>query len=256
MLPAFFYFLFIVVLLFAAICYPRLRFNDGKVYYMFDYTRVSAEFSLQVAVVAQALVFREKMKKLCRDYDSIQEHIHARMEYNVDFNVLRKRLHVLIVTVLVPYLAVYTYRRTLLTRENLFSIIINILALFYLMASFVQLHVIAHVELLRFYLTQMTRWLQEQLFEFSATALCERKNSARIQQLNCYNRILQLKYLHFKLWKLSMDFKRNFGWSLTAIILRNTIEISFGAYNICLHIINRTPHRTLLRKLINLKFSS
>lgn len=250
MLPAFIHFLFIVALLSAAIYNPRFQFNNGKVYTLVDCTRLSAEFSLQLAIIAQGLVFRGKMKKLYRDYDSVQKHLQARMEYTVDFNVLRKRLHQLIVTVVVPYFAVYAYRRTLLTRENLFSIIINVLALFYLLASFAQLHVIAHVELLRFTLTQMTCWLRERLLEFSITALCERKNPARIQRLNCYNRILQLKFLHFKLWKLSVDFKRNFGWSLTAIILRNTIEISFGAYTICLHVIKGTPHRTLTRKSI------
>lgn len=186
------------------------------------YTRTFSDLLLQLSIIGQALVFRERFKKLYRDYDFLQNYMETRMRYIVDFNVFRKILYHTFAVAFAPLIATSVLRGALSLIEQ--NQVFSIFTISYILTSLVQIHIIAHVVLLRFFLTQMTRWLCEQVAEFSA------KNLLVLPYPNGYNKVLQLKFLHFKLWELSTNFSRTFGWSLVASIMRNFIEITYGSY--------------------------
>lgn len=252
--PAIFYSLLVIVLIAIATWYRNqftLIFSRSPfeiVSISIAYTRLFIELLLQMVFIGQAFIFRERMKKLCRDYDYIQNYMKSRMEHNIDFNVLQRRFYQLIITVFLPHLTTFVLRRALVDNRFLFVMFLNVFTIFYFLASVLQIYIIVHVELLRFFVMQMTNWLREQVSELSKSSLCARKD-LRTQQMNGYNKILQLKFLHFKLWKLSLDFNRIFGWSLAALILRNSTEIAYGIYWIYLYSIKGARLRLILRKL-------
>lgn len=105
-----------------------------------------------------------------------------------------------------------------------------------------------YIELLKFFLTFMTQWLRERASEFSATALYQHKALLKVKQLNRYNEISQLKLVHFKLWQLSINFNCIFGWSLGAIIVRNSMEIAYGAYWLFMYTFREAHYLVILRK--------
>lgn len=251
--PAIFYLLTSIALFAAAICY-RDQFilifsksNFGIVSIATAFTRLFIELLLQLVFIGQAIIFRERMKKLYHDYDYIQNYMKTRMKHNIDFNVFQRRFFQLTITVFLPHLTTIVLRRVLVDIRFKFVIFLNVFSLFYSLASVVQIYIIVHVELLRFFVMQMTNWLREQVSELSKPSLCARKD-LRAHQINGYNKILQLKFLHFKLWKLSLDFNRIFGWSLAALILRNSTEIAYGIYWIYLNSIKGARFKFMLRK--------
>lgn len=224
------YLLFIIGLLASAIYFRFYAASyDGTVNSIISYIHIFIELFLHFAIIGQTLVFRERLRKLCCSYDFIQKFMKTRMQHNVDFNVFQRRLYFLIVTVFVPSLTTLILRRAL-TRTDFLSAFNNIRAFFYLLSSLVQLHIIVHLELLKFFLTLMQQWLLKQATEISATFLYQQRDLLKTHQLNVYNKILQLKFIHFNLWSLSVNVNRIFGWSLGAIIVRNSIEVAYGAY--------------------------
>lgn len=231
--PVILYLVFIVTLVSTATVY-HLSTPSVILVLLISYARILSEISVQFTIIGQVFVFRKRLKKLYDTYYLIQDYMKTRMGYNVDCKVIRRRLYQLIVAVLVPQLTALVFRRTVIRSANPFSEFIHILSLFHLLASLVQLHVIAHVELLRFFLTQMTLWLREQVSEYSTKSL---RDLWKMQEMNSYNKILQLKFLHFKLWELTLNFNRIFGWSMGAIILQNSSEIAYRAYWICVHFV-------------------
>lgn len=249
MFPAIFYLVFVNGLVGTGI-YHRYQFttSDGIIISLVAYTRISSEILLQLASVIQAMVFRKRLKKMCRTYDFIQNYMKTRMGHNVDFGAFQNKLFQLIVTVFVPYLTAFILRRAFINSAYFFSIFNNILAFFYLLSSLVQLHTIIHLELLRFFLTLMTQWLRKHVSNFSKSSLCDGRDLLKVNQLNGYNEVLQMKLIHFKLWKLSVNINRIFGWSLGIIIARNAIEIAYGVYCIFLYYVKGSRFVIILRK--------
>lgn len=242
------YILLIIGLLASAIYFRFYSATyDGSVHSTISYIHIFTEVSLQLAIIGQTLVFRERLKHLCCSYDSIQKYMKNRMEHNVDFNVFQRRLHFLIVTVFVPSVMTLVLRRAL-SRTDYFSVFNNIRAFFYLLSSLVQLHVIVHVELLKFFLKLMQQWLLKQATEISTTFLYQQKDLLKTHQLNVYNKILQLKFVHFNLWSISNNVNRIFGWSLGAIILRNSLEVAYGAYWVYVSGIQGASFKVIFRK--------
>lgn len=227
--PAIFYLVFIIGLIGGVIGYryQSIAFRRKiAISFVLACIRISSEVLLQLVIIGQAIVFRQRMKILCRTYDSIQKYMKTRMGHNVDFGVFQKKLVILFFTVFFPHLATLIIRRTIVNRSNFYTTFSNILAIFYLLSSLAQFYVAIHIELLRFFLTLMTQWLRKQV----KASLCEQKDLWKVEQLNNYSKLLQLKFIHFKLWKLSTNINRIFGWSLAAILLRNSIEIAYGIY--------------------------
>lgn len=148
--PVILYLVFIVTLISTATAY-HLSTPSVILGSLISYARILSEILVQFTIIGQALVFRKRLKKLYDTYDLIQDYMKTRMGYNVDYKVFRRRLYELIVAVIVPQLMAFIFRRTLIRSENSFTVFIHILNLFSLLASLVQLHVIAHVELLRFF---------------------------------------------------------------------------------------------------------
>lgn len=246
--PAILYMAFLIGMLLTATCsrYRNVTYY-GTVNGMISYTQFCAEILVQFAFIGQAIVFREKLKKMFRAYDFIQKYMKTRMGHNIEFKAFRNRLYQLIATIFLPHLTTMVLRRLLLQKE-LVSIFNTILAVSYFMSSLVQLHLIIHVELLKFFLLLLTKWLQNEAREFSAKFLYAQKDFIKIQQLNGYNRILQLKLIHFKLWELSVNFNRIFGWSLVAIIMRNSFEIAYKAYWVCMYSFRKSQFTVTVRK--------
>lgn len=247
--PVFLYLVLVTGLFFIAIC-DRYKAKpiDVSVGSLVEYTRIFIDFLMQLVFIGQALVYRERFKKQYRTCDFIQHYMKTRMRHDIDFKVFRRTLYLLILAVFVPHLAAYIFRRILMKKEKLGSIYINIFAIFNFLATLVLLHVIAHVELIKFHLAETGRWLRDQVSEYSTTSLCERQGVLRAQQLNGHNKILQIKFLHFKFWELITNFNRIFGWNLTAIILRNSIEIAYRGYWICMYSMMGNLYKNMSRK--------
>lgn len=246
-LPAILYLGLSIGLFLFATCYRIQTISHEDIFAtIVSNTRIFTEFLLQFIIIGQSLVFRERLKKLCRTYDLIENYMKTRMKHNVDFNLFQSRLYQLTITVFLPHLVAFILRRFLM--KNI-SVFINIFAIFYLLSSLVQMYIIAHVELLKFFLTLMTRWLQNQVSDFSATYSYGRKDLWREQQLHCSNKIMQLKFIHFKLWESALNFNCIFGWSLAAVIVRNSIEIAYAAYWIYLNSHKGTRFIAIFRKL-------
>lgn len=248
MFPVILYLGVLIAMLITATCsrYRNVTYY-GSVSGMVSYTQFCAEILVQFAFIGQAIVFRENLKKMFRAYDFVQKYMKTRMGHNIEFEAFRNRLYQLIASIFLPHLTTMILRRLLLQKE-LVSIFNTILALSYFMSSLVQLHLIIHVELLKFFLLLLTKWLRKEASEFSAKSLYAQKDFIKYQQLNGYKKTLQLKLIHFKLWELSVNFNRIFGWSLVAIILRNSMEIAYKAYWVFMYS-SRMAHFTItLRK--------
>lgn len=248
--PAFFYLVFVIgVFVVASWNQYSLSSDYTSMNSIFAYTYLCSEICLQLAFVGQAIVCRERLKKLFRSFDFIQNYMKSGMKYNVEFSVFQKRLYQLTIIIFVSHTITVALRKFLNARESN-TIYIHSRGIFHVLASLVQLHVIAHVELLKFFLALMTRWLQEEASDISASSLHLRKDLLKEQQLNGYNKILQLKLIHFKLWEITSNFNRIFGWSLGIIILRNSLEIAYKAYWVCLYSFRGARFTAILRKLI------
>lgn len=251
--PAIFHLVSVTALLSSAIYYQyqftskRIATPASIVTSIALYARAFGEFLMQLSIIGQAFVFRERFKKLYRDYDFIQNYMKTRMRYIVDFNVFSKILYHTFAAVFAPHIAASVVRATLSLNIAQYQVY-NTFIISNILATMVQFHIIAHVVLLRFFLTQMTRWLCEQVAEFSAISLCERKSLLVVSPSNRYDEVLQLKFLHFKLWKLSMNFSRIFGWSLAAIIMRNLIEMAYGVYWVLFYSFRGAKFDYVLRK--------
>lgn len=119
--PTVFYSVLIIGLVCATIGY-RLRSanfpNEITISSVLACIRISSEFSLHFAIIGQAIVFRQRMKKLCCAYNVIQKYMKTRMSYDVDFNAFRKELYQLIVTVFVPHLAAFVKREDFYTKPS------------------------------------------------------------------------------------------------------------------------------------------
>lgn len=248
--PAIFYFVFVVGLFVAATWkYYSSLSNYATMNSIFAHTYLCSEICLQLAFVNLAIVCRERLKDLYRAFDFMQNYMKFRMKHNVEFSVFQKRLYQLTIIIFVSHTITVALRNILNVRDiNTFYYYSR--GIFHVLASLVQLHVIAHVELLKFFLALMTRWLQKQANDISALSLYLRKDLLKEQQLSGYDKILQLKLIHFKLWEITLNFNRIFGWSVGIIIMRNSLEIAYKAYWVCLYSFRGAEYAVILRKLI------
>lgn len=234
----------ILILLFCLFIYYRICFSSPRkfIFSLITYMNLSSELLLQFTIVGQVICFYKNLNKLRLSYDFIEKYMRNRIGYGIQFNDFQKRIFCLVMIVLVPHCG------TLVLRKTLFKIQFStayglILLVFYLLSSLVKLYIIIQVELLNYFLKLTTRWLQwkVQLTEFSAIDK---------QQMAGYTEILHLKLIHFKLWDLSMNINRIFGWSLGAIVLRNFFEMAYGSYWLYLYsIMGKLSFSTLLRKI-------
>lgn len=236
-------YLSVLMVLFCLFIYYRIYFSSPRktIFSLITYMNLSSELLLQFTIVGQVVCFYKDLNKLRLSYDFIEKYMRNRIGYVIQFNDFQKRIFFLAIIVLVPHMG------TLVLRKTLFQIQFKtayglILLFFYLLSSLVKLHIIIHVELLKYFLKLTTRWLQwkVQLSEFSAVDK---------EQLTGYTEILHLKLVHFKLWDLSMNINRIFGWSLGAIIVRNFFEMAYGSYWLYLYaVMGRLSFLTFLRK--------
>lgn len=229
-LPAICYLLILIVLYMNSLYFQYGFANFHQtVKTIIVYTNISSEALLQISIIAQALVFHKQLKKLCSTYEFIQRYMKSRMGRCVKFNEFQKRISHLVIVVIVPYLGTAILRKTLITNHT-DTVFNDIVLTFYFLSSMAQIHIIVHIELLNYFLTLTKQWLHTRSSDFSATRLYQRKDLLKMQQLNGYNEVLHLKLIHFKLWEVSININKIFGWSLGAIFLRNFIEIAYGAY--------------------------
>lgn len=224
-LPAICYLLILIVLYLCSVYiqYGFANFHQ-TVKTIIVYTNISSEALLQTSIIAQALVFPKKLKKLYSTYEFIQRYMKTRMGRCIEFNEIQKRLSHLAIVVLVPYLGTAILRKTLITNHTN-TFFNDIVLTFYFLSSMAQIHIIVHIELLNYFLTLTKQWLHTRSSDFSATRLYQRKDT-----MNGYSELLHLKLIHFKLWEVSINLNNIFGWSLGAIFLRNFIEIAYGVY--------------------------
>lgn len=219
-------YLLVVIAMYGLVLYGRMvspvPFTSVNV--ILALIHVCCEFVLHLTITGQALFYREKMKRLVRTYDKIQRYMLKRMNYSVDFENLGKRFIPMIAVLFIPCLGMLIFRLTTILTIGLSLSTITVV--FYFLSGMVQLHIIVHIELLKFLLNSTLQWLGTRATEVSANGFHQPDDMLRKQ----YSAVLHLKWIHFKLYELSTKINRIFGWSLTVLILRNAVEIAYGAY--------------------------
>lgn len=230
-------YLLILSSMYSSALYFRYGFSNfgGTVKTIIAYTNISSEVFLQFTIIGQSLMNRDKLTKLYRTYQFIQKYLRTRTDNDsIQFNEFRTQIYQLMILVFGPSLITIVLRQTLLTNHT--NVPFNRIVLaFYLLSSLAQMHVIIHMELLKFFLTLTKQWLQTRSSTFSTKTLYEQSNSLKVHFLNGYTEILHLKLIHYKLWEVSIYLNQIFGWCLGAIFVRNFIEMAYGAYWIYLH---------------------
>lgn len=244
-LLAIFHLLIVIVLYYFAIYF---RISSPWTFSTFNnvlaYTHISCELLLHLTISGQAIMYRGKFNELARSYDFIHKYMTKRLKFGVHLEGFGRRLNRVIFVLVFPCLVALIWRATmpLLNIRMPFNIII---LTFYFMSTIVELHIIAHVELLKFFLNTTRHWLCTRTSEFSAINLYQ----PNTQTTNGYRGILHLKWIHFKLWEITTDINRIFGWSLGAMIIRNGIEIAYGAYWVYFYV-GAQNYMGLIRKIL------
>lgn len=253
-LPAIVY-LFVVIVLYCFAMYFRTFYPDSTatVNNACAYLHVSCEFLLHLTITVQALFHNDHSNQVFRSYESIQKYMLKRLNYRVDFKIFEKRLVCVFFVLSVPCMALLGWRLLVTLREptaefNLLSITL------YFLSSVVQLYIVVHVELLKFFVDTTSQWLQARASEVSANNFHLPHDVLRIE--NQQSVVLHLKWIHFKLWEISINFNRIFGMSLSALILRNAVEIAFGVYGFFLYERMKYSYKTLIRKNTQEKIAS
>lgn len=230
-------YLLIISTMYSFALYFRYGFSNlsQTVRTIIAYTNISCEVVLQFTIVGQSLMNRDKLSKLYRTYQFIQKYLRTHTNSDsIQFNEFRTRIFQLIILVFGPCAITVVLRQNLMTNHTNIPFN-NIVLVFYLLSTLVQLHIIIHMELLKFFLTLTKQWLQTRSSTFSTKTLYERRGQLKVQFPNGYTEILDLKLIHYKLWEVSVYINQIFGWCLGAIFVRNFIELAYGAYWIYLH---------------------
>lgn len=216
------------------------------IFSIISYSQLFSELLLQLTIVAQALVFSKKLTRLRYLYDFIQKYMRTRIGYRAEFDGFQNRIYSVAALVLVPHLITLVLQKALLPFEM--SSAFNMIHLaFYFVSALVKLHIAIQVELFICFLKLTTHWLRTCTDSFSASKLHGRSTQLEIQRLKGYMGILHMKLIHFKLWEISNSINQIFGWSVAAIILRNFIEMSYGAYWFYLFSYLQLQYTSLLR---------
>lgn len=221
------FYLLIIIVLYSFAIYFRISatLSFRTLNNIFAYMLTSSELILHLTISGQAIVFRRQFNELARSYGSIHMYMTKRVKCGVYLEDFGRRLNRVIFVLIFPCLMTLIWRATMPLIS--FRMPFNIIVLtFYFLSMVVELHIIAHVELLNFFLNTATHWLCTRTTKFSAMDLYQPTK----QSMNGYSEIQHVKWIHFKLWELTTDINRIFGWSLGAMILRNGIEIAYGAY--------------------------
>lgn len=209
------------------------------------YLHVSCEFLLHLTITVQALFHRGHFDQMFRSYDSIQKYMSKRLNHRVDFKIFEKRIFRVILVLSVPCMTLLSWRLIVTLRKPTVQFNLISIALYFL-SSVVQLYIVVHVELLKFFVNTTSQWLQAQASEVSASNFRLPNDVLRVE--NQHSAVLHLKWIHFKLWEISINVNRIFGMSLSAIILRNAVEIAFGVYGFFLYERMKYSYMTLIRK--------
>lgn len=203
-----------------------------------SYIHVTIELFLQFSVLVPELILYENMKKLWKSYAFIEKYMKIRMRFRVDFSRFQMRIYHLVVLVLTPYVFSIIARKSVVSIDPLTNKpftdrrFINNLLTFYCFTGLAQIHVIIHLELLKYFFLLISECLRSRSLDFSAASQYRQKNMSKMQQLNGYVEIVHLKLIHYKLWEISRNVNRIFGWGLGVIFVRNFTEIAYAVYYI------------------------
>lgn len=250
--PVFSYSILVIVLCCVAIYFRSVNpLHNSTFNNFFAYSHFSFELMLQFCIIVQTIFFREKLKRVVRLYDSIQKYMWKRANHDVHFNSFENRVHRILLIVFFPGLIVLIWRAVTSIR-NFHKPFYIVLLPMYLLTVLVQLHIIVHVELLKFFQNTTTQWLRELTSEFTAKNLHQPKQLFEAQPKNTHSiELQQLKWIHFKLYETSENVNRIFGWSLAAMISRNAVEIACGVYWFFIYNSRKTTsYMALMRKTI------
>lgn len=216
------------------------------------YLLICSECVLNFTVIVQMLLYRSNFKNLYRKYVAIQKYISSRVKQPIRFNEFLSTFGCLVATVLMPFVFTVSIRTTIMSTGANILLDAGLMVLQFA-ASLVQLHTIIHVSLLNFFYKCSTKWLNVRVpdvLTMHAYQTCE--SSEELQRANIAE-LRQIKFFHFKLWEISTNINRIFGWSIFAIIFRNYFEIFYSVLSIYwmhLYSLKENPGWILLRKSI------
>lgn len=213
------------------------------------YLLIGSECALNVSVIVQTLFFREQFKRLYRKYVALQKYIIFRMDCRMRFDEFQSAYGCLTLVVLIPFAL------TLCARKTIYSSAANLVLESGMMGlqfapSLVHLHTIIHVNLLNFFYAFLTGWLKVQIPKFAQHT----HESSREQQCMNITELRQLKFIHYKLWEISLHINQIFGWSNLAIIFRNYFEVAYSTLTVYWIYLYSSPNQslwTLIRKYMN-----
>lgn len=214
------------------------------------YLLICSECVLNFTVIVQMLFYRDNFKNLYRKYVAIQKYISSRVKQPVRFHEFLGTFGCLVATVMMPFVFTVAIRSTIISTGANIMLDAGLMVLQFA-ASLVHLHTIIHISLLNFFYTCSTKWMNVRVpdvLTMRAHQTCE--SSKELQRANIAE-LRQIKFFHFKLWEISANINRIFGWSIFAIIFRNYFEIFYSVltvYWIHLYSLEDNPGWILLRK--------
>lgn len=211
---------------------------------------ILSECILNFTVVGQTILVRRNYNKLLHIYVELENYMNVRFGCPVRFEKFQRVIYNVTIVLLIPFVV------TWMVRKIIGSFAVNVTAengllMSQFVAIIVHLHAIVHVKLLNFYFTFATDGLKSKVAPVSATRTNDTFDLTPTQGHNKgFNQLRQLKFIHFKLWEISMIINRIFGWSIAAMIFRNWVEVAYSAYWIYLYSILDHTYWTLLRKYL------
>lgn len=195
------------------------------------YLLIGSECFLNLTVVLQMVYHRENLKNLYCKYVKIQKYLSFRVKQPIRFDEFLNTFTYQTIGIVLPLVL------TVCMRVNIHTVFKNLvlepsLVVLQLTSALVQLHIIAHVGLLNFLYTFSTKWMnvpKPDVLKMRAGQTCE---AARELQKANLAELRQLKFFHFKIWEISLNINRIFGWSILAIIFRNYFEVFYSTITI------------------------
>lgn len=191
---------------------PKFRGNDSNLIVQLYFT---LEFAACVAMFLQPLQHQRAISEIIRSFQQIGDALPPEANYSEEMRSAVRESGHKIRMILFTYglnLLLHIYR---LSRSFHDEFVDFILLLLQTTTVFGSALAVLFIDLLNFHLDQLTGIVRRQ------------SGTNAFEQLECLKCV---KLLHLKLWEITQEVNRFFGWGFGVIFLRNFMEASFIMY--------------------------
>ena len=169
------------------------------------------------------------LNEICCTFRMLQNyyalHLNHQILYTKFTNQFFRKI-IIIISGFMPYFIIFLYESLI---YPLLPIGIQIKAL-QIMTSATYLHIIFYVDVLSFYLSELSIVIERDMYEVqekNSIWIISPKSHSNIyiqENLKCY------KTVHFQLWEVAQHINSFFGWSMVAILLHGFVDFVYTSY--------------------------